>query len=304
MTEKTKLTKKDRLKVNVRSWWLLGSFNYERMQNIGIAFSLIPAIKKLYTKKEDQAEALKRHLEFFNTHPYVAAPILGVTMALEEERASGSSVVDDTAIQGTKIGMMGPLAGIGDPLFWFTLRPIIGAIAASLAVSGSLVAPIFFILVWNMIRIAFMWYTQELGYKQGVQITKNVTLLSTITRGAGLLGMFIMGVLIERWVSINFITQVSKVKLQKGAYIDFNSFHGNIHSSDIQTILQQYAGGYSLSNVQVTTLQENLDKLLPGLAGVLLTFLCMWLLRKKVSPVLLILGIFVVGILAHVIGIL
>ncbi|MFZ2575925.1 MAG: PTS system mannose/fructose/sorbose family transporter subunit IID [Lactococcus hircilactis] len=304
MAEKIKLTKNDRLKVNVRSWWLLGSYNYERMQNIGIAFSLIPAIKKLYPKKEDQAAALKRHLEFFNTHPYVAAPILGVTMALEEERASGSSIVDDTAIQGTKIGMMGPLAGIGDPLFWFTLRPIIGAIAASLAVSGSLVAPVFFVLVWNIIRIVFMWYTQELGYKQGVQITKNVTLLSTITRGAGLLGMFIMGVLIERWVSINFITQVSKVKLQKGAYIDFSSFHGNLQSSDLQTILQQYAGGYSLSNMQVTTLQNNLDKLLPGLAGVLLTFLCMWLLRKKVSPVLLILGIFVVGILAHVVGIL
>lgn len=113
-----------------------------------------------------------------------------------------------------------------------------------------------------------------------------------------------MGVLIERWVSIDFITQVSKVKLQKGAYIDFNSFHGNLQSSDLQTILQQYAGGYSLSNMQVTTLQNNLDKLLPGLAGVLLTFLCMWLLRKKVSPVLLILGIFVVGILAHVVGIL
>ena len=304
MAEKIKLTKNDRLKLNVRSWCLLGSYNYERMQNIGIAFSLIPAIKKLYPKKEDQAAALKRHLEFFNTHPYVAAPILGVTMALEEERASGSSIVDDTAIQGTKIGMMGPLAGIGDPLFWFTLRPIIGAIAASLAVSGSLVAPVFFVLVWNIIRIVFMWYTQELGYKQGVQITKNVTLLSTITRGAGLLGMFIMGVLIERWVSINFITQVSKVKLQKGAYIDFNSFHGNLQSSDLQTILQQYAGGYSLSNMQVTTLQNNLDKLLPGLAGVLLTFLCMWLLRKKVSPVLLILGIFVVGILAHVVGIL
>lgn len=304
MTEKIKLTKTDRLKVNIRSWWLLGSFNYERMQNIGVAFSLIPAIKKLYSKKEDQAEALKRHLEFFNTHPYVASPILGVTMALEEERASGSSVVDDTAIQGTKIGMMGPLAGIGDPLFWFTLRPIIGAIAASLAVGGSLVAPIFFVLVWNIIRISFMWYTQELGYKQGVQITKNVTLLSTITRGAGLLGMFIMGVLIERWVSINFITQVSKVKLQKGAYVDFSKFHGNITGSDLQAILQQYAGGYSLSNIQATTLQNNLDKLLPGIAGVLLTFLCMWLLRKKVSPVLLILGIFVVGILAHVAGIL
>ena len=149
-----------------------------------------------------------------------------------------------------------------------------------------------------------MWYTQELGYKQGVQITQNVSLLSIITRGAGLLGMFIMGVLIERWVSINFITQVSKVKLQKGAYIDFASFHGAIHSTQLQSILQQYAGGYSLTNTQVTTLQTNLDKLLPGLAGVLLTFLCMWLLKKKISPVLLILGIFVVGILAHVIGIL
>ncbi|MGV7892623.1 PTS system mannose/fructose/sorbose family transporter subunit IID, partial [Mycobacterium kansasii] len=77
-------------------------------------------------------EALKRHLEFFNTHPYVAAPIIGVTLALEEERANGADI-DDAAIQGVKVGMMGPLAGIGDPVFWFTVRPIVGAIAASLA---------------------------------------------------------------------------------------------------------------------------------------------------------------------------
>ena len=79
------------------------------MQNLGWAYSLIPAIKKLYTKKEDQAAALERHMEFFNTHPYVAAPIIGVTLALEEERANGAAI-DDAAIQGVKIGMMGPLA--------------------------------------------------------------------------------------------------------------------------------------------------------------------------------------------------
>ena len=94
------------------------------MQNLGWAYSLIPAIKKLYTTKEDQAAALERHLEFFNTHPYVAAPIMGVTLALEEERANGVEI-DDAAIQGVKIGMMGPLAGIGDPVFWFTVRPIL-----------------------------------------------------------------------------------------------------------------------------------------------------------------------------------
>ena len=110
MAEKIQLSKSDRQKVWWRSQFLQGSWNYERMQNLGWAYSLIPAIKKLYTKKEDQAAALERHLEFFNTHPYVAAPIMGVTLALEEERANGVEI-DDAAIQGVKIGMMGPLAG-------------------------------------------------------------------------------------------------------------------------------------------------------------------------------------------------
>ncbi|MCD2338617.1 PTS system mannose/fructose/sorbose family transporter subunit IID [Bacillus cereus] len=67
-----------------------------------LAFSMIPAIKKLYKSKEDRKAALKRHLEFFNTHPYIASPILGVTLALEEERANGAEV-DDVAIQGLKL---------------------------------------------------------------------------------------------------------------------------------------------------------------------------------------------------------
>lgn len=89
MTEKLQLTKSDRKKVWWRSTFLQGSWNFERMQNLGWAYTLIPAIKKLYTKKEDQIAALERHLEFFNTHPYVAAPVMGVTLALEEERANG-----------------------------------------------------------------------------------------------------------------------------------------------------------------------------------------------------------------------
>ncbi|WP_032507065.1 PTS system mannose/fructose/sorbose family transporter subunit IID, partial [Streptococcus mutans] len=91
----------DRRKVWWRSTFLQGSWNYERMQNLGWAYALIPAIKKLYKNKEDRAAALERHLEFFNTHPYIAAPILGVTLALEEEKSNGTKV-DDTAIQGIK----------------------------------------------------------------------------------------------------------------------------------------------------------------------------------------------------------
>ena len=122
---KIQLTKADRKKVCFRHQFLQGSWNYERMQNGGWCFAMIPAIKKLYTSKDDQIAALKRHLEFYNTHPYVSAPVIGVTLALEEERANGAPI-DDVAIQGVKVGMMGPLAGVGDPAFWFTLRPILG----------------------------------------------------------------------------------------------------------------------------------------------------------------------------------
>ena len=131
MAEKIKLSKKDRLSVAWRHQFLQGSWNYERMQNGGWCYSIIPAIKKLYSNKDDQIAALKRHMEFYNTHPYVSAPVMGVTLALEEERANGAKI-NDQAIQGVKVGMMGPLAGVGDPVFWFTLRPILGALGASL----------------------------------------------------------------------------------------------------------------------------------------------------------------------------
>ena len=297
-----KLSKSDRRSVMLRSQFLQGSWNYERMQNGGWAYSLIPALKKLYPNKDDASAALKRHMEFFNTHPYIAAPILGVTLALEEERANGSKS-DDAAIQGVKVGMMGPLAGIGDPVFWFTVRPILGAIAASLASGGSLIAPLFFFIVWNVIRIGFLWYTQEFGYQKGAEITKDLSggLLQTITKGASILGMFVMGILVQRWTKINFSMNVSKVPLSKGAYIEFPK--GSINSTQLQKILGDVAKGLSLTPEKVTTLQNNLDELVPGLAALLLTFLCMWLLKKKINPILIISGLFAAGILGHVVGI-
>lgn len=298
---KVTLDKKIRRSVMWRSMFLQGSWNYERMQNGGWAYSLIPALKKLYPSGEEAKEALKRHLEFFNTHPYVAAPIIGVTLALEEERANGADI-DDAAIQGVKVGMMGPLAGIGDPVFWFTVRPIVGAIAASLATGGSIIAPLFFFIVWNAIRIAFLWYTQEFGYKSGSAITKDLGggLLQTVTKGAFILGMFVLGVLIQRWVTINFNgpnAVVSKIPLQKGAYLEFPK--GSVSGTQLHDILGQVGNKLSLDPTKVTYLQDNLNQLIPGLAGLLITFLCMWLLKKKVSPIVIIFGLFVVGILGR-----
>ena len=245
--------------------------------------------------------AFTRHLDFFNTHPYVASPVLGVTLALEEERANGAPV-DDVTIQGVKVGMMGPLAGIGDPVFWFTVRPILGALAASLAMNGNILGPIIFFFAWNIIRMAFMWYTQEFGYKAGSRISDDLSggVLQDITKGASILGMFILGSLVNRWVSVNFAPVVSTVSLSEGAYIDWANLPSG--AEGIRQALLQQASGMSLTPEKVTTLQNNLDSLIPGLAGLLITLLCMWLLKKKVSPIVIILGLFIVGIVFHLLG--
>lgn len=302
MSEKIQLSVADRKKVWWRSTFLQGSWNYERMQNLGWAYALIPAIKKLYTTKEEQAAALERHMEFFNTHPYVAAPIMGVTLAFEEEKANGAEI-DDAAIQGVKIGMMGPLAGIGDPVFWFTVRPILGALGASLAVSGNIMGPILFFVLWNAIRMAFLWYTQEFGYKAGSEITKDMSggILQDVTKGASILGMFILAALVQRWVSINFAFNVSSVQLDEKAYIHWDELPEG--GEGIRQAFEQVGQGLSQTPEKVTTFQQNLDLLIPGLMGLLLTFLCMWLLKKKVSPITIIIALFIVGIAARFFGI-
>ncbi len=303
MADNIKLSKHDRFQVAWRHQFLQGSWNYERMQNGGWCYSLIPAIKKLYSNKDDQVKALKRHLEFYNTHPYVSAPVMGVTLALEEERANGMAVTD-TAIQGVKVGMMGPLAGVGDPVFWYTVRPILGALGASLALSGSLAGPILFFVAWNVIRIAFLWYSQEFGYNAGSNIAKDLSggLLRKVTEGASILGMFIIGALVERWVSIKFTPVVAQIPQQDGAFIDWSQLPAGVDG--IKEALTQYAslGATGLSNVKTVTLQQNLDSLIPGLAAVGVTLLCCWLLKKKVSPIAIILGMFAVGIIGRVLG--
>ncbi|MBF1715530.1 MAG: PTS mannose/fructose/sorbose transporter family subunit IID, partial [Selenomonas sp.] len=138
-----KLTKSDLFWIFMRSNLQQASFNFERIHALGFCFDMVPAIKRLYHDKAEQAAALKRHLNFFNVTPACAGPVLGVTAAMEEARANGADVSDGT-INSIKIGLMGPLCGVGDPVFWGTLRPITAALGASLAIGGSLLGPVIF----------------------------------------------------------------------------------------------------------------------------------------------------------------
>jgi PTS system mannose-specific IID component len=269
--ELKKLTKSDLTSMFIRSNFHQGSWNYERMQALGYCFAMVPIIKRLYTGDE-RKQALKRHLEFFNTQPFVTAPILGVTAAMEEQKANGADI-DDGAINGLKIGLMGPLAGVGDPIFWGTLRPVAAALGASIALTGSILGPILFFLIFNAVRLAIRWLGVSYGYSKGTTIVADMAggRLQKLTEGASILGLFIMGALVNRWTSINVPLVVSTITKADGT-------------------------------TAVTTVQNILDSLLPGLLPLIFTFICMNLLKKKVSAVWIIFGIFVFGILFYWLG--
>ncbi|WP_092673471.1 PTS mannose transporter subunit IID [Rosenbergiella nectarea] len=274
VTEK-KLTKSDIRGVFIRSNLFQGSWNFERMQALGFCFSMIPAIKRLYPENNDaRRQAIKRHLEFFNTHPYVAAPILGVTLAMEEQRANGAPI-DDGAINGIKVGLMGPLAGVGDPIYWGTVRPVFAALGAGIAMSGSLLGPILFFVLFNAVRLLTRYYGIAYGYQKGIDIVKDMGggFLQKLTEGASILGLFVLGALVNKWTHVNIPLVVSRVP--------------------------DAAGGET-----VTTVQNILDQLMPGLVPLLLTFGCMWLLRNKVNALWIIMGFFIIGIFGYWSGLL
>ena len=270
-----RLTKGDLINMFIRSNFQQASFNYERIHALGFCFDMIPAIKRLYSTKAEQAAALKRHLTFFNVTPGCAGPVLGVTTAMEEAKANNAGV-DDSAINSIKIGLMGPFCGVGDPIFWGTLRPITAALGASLALNGSLLGPILFFVLFNVFRLVALCRGLSYGYQKGLNFVVNDlkgNKLQKITEGASILGFFVMGALVSKWTVINVPVVVSRFTTPEGVEV-------------------------------VTTLQKIFDQLMPGLLGLGLTLLLCKLLKKSMSPILLIFMLFAVGIIGSMLGIL
>lgn len=270
----SKITKSDLVRTFIYSNFQQASFNFERIHALAFCVDMIPTIQRVYDTKEEQAEALKRHLVFFNTTPAVCGPVIGVTMAMEEAKATGADI-DEGTINSLKVGLMGPLAGVGDPLVWGTLRPITAALGASLALTGNVMGPLLFFFAFNAVRIALKWFGLTYGFKKGMDIVQDLSgnLLQKLTEGATILGLFIMGVLVTKWTTINVPLVISETTGPDGEKV-------------------------------ITTVQNVLDDLVPGLLALGLTLLMMHLLKKKVSPIVLIFVLFAVGIVGYALGIL
>jgi galactosamine PTS system EIID component len=259
------LTKKDITKLGLISSFLQASFNYERMQAGGFTVAQLPFLKKIYKNdKKAISDAMSDNLEFINTHPNLVGFLMGLLISLEENNE------DRSIIKGLKVALFGPLAGIGDAIFWFTLLPIVAGISASFAMEGSVLGPIIFFTVYLIVFILRIAWT-HLGYNLGVKAIDKIKHNSkVIGKAATVLGVTVIGGLIASYVKINVLT--------------------NIVVNESKTVSLQ---------------TDFFDKIFPNILPLGYTLLMYFLIKnKKISPVVLIFSTFIMSILLSFVGIL
>lgn len=207
------LTRQDINRFAWRSLLLQASFNYERMQASGWLYGLLPALQKIHSNPKDLSRAMKGHMGFFNTHPFLVTFVMGIVLAMERSKQNVNS------IQSTKIAVGAPLGGIGDAMFWLTLLPICGGIGADLALQGSIMGAVFFFLLFNVVHFGLRFGLAHYAYRMGVAA---IPLIKANTRKVGhaasIVGMTVIGALVATYVRLGTTLEITAgdavVKLQ------------------------------------------------------------------------------------------
>lgn len=222
-----KMSKDERQLVNELFWHsfiLENCYNYERQQALGFAIGMWPAIKRFYSTKEEQGEALLRHMAIFNTTPHIVSSITGIATVMEKE-ASTNEAFDKSIINNVKVGLMGPLAGIGDSFFWGTLRIIASGIGISLAQQGSILGAIAFLLIFNIPHILIRYFGTVFGYKYGTNLMRNAKdsgVLQMLSKGATIVGLMVIGGMSASMVSMKtpFSITIGETAFKLQDYLD------------------------------------------------------------------------------------
>ena len=259
LTPAASLDKKTLNKMVWRSCNLQGSFNYERMQANGWLYGILPGLLAIHGEDTDDLKLSMAHnLEFFNTHPFLVTFVMGIILCLEQQKA------DINTIRAVRVAAMGPLGGIGDAIFWFTLVPIAAGIGSNMAIQGSIAGPIVFLALFNIVQFAVRFFLMNWSYKLGTSAIEALTAnAKEFTRAASLLGVFVVGALTS-----------------------------NYGGTTIAPVLE---------NGQ--TLQSILDGILPKMIPLALTLACYFLQKKKGwTPVKCIGALLVLGLVGALVG--
>lgn len=264
--DEKKLTKK----LFWRNMFLGFNMSYTRQQGVAWDWVHQPIYREIYKDDDDKYwEAMKRNLEFFNTTPNMVGTVSGLAVSMEQENAKAPKGSFDTAgISGMKIGLMGPLAGIGDTFFSAVWALIIMGIAISFAKQGNLVVAALPLIALTP-NILIRWYGQKYGYKLGSKYIQKAVqdgIMTMFTKASSIVGVTVVGGMIATLVKVPI------------------AFKTKINGTTFE-------------------LQKILDQILPSMLPLALAVICFILLRKNTSPVKVLIGVVLLGFALTFLGI-
>ncbi len=264
-----KIDRKDLQQLFLRTIPFEHSWNYERMGHVGFTWSLIPILRKLYPNEADFRAAMKRHMELYNITPYIATLPVSIAAAMEEANAEDPEF-DTSAISNVKLALMGPLSGIGDAFYWGTLRILATGIGTSLALQGSILGPILFLLAFNVPHYIIRYLLTFVGYRFGSEMITKIQesgLMATIVKMASILGAMVFGAMSMEMVAVD-------IPIPIGVGED------------------------------VSTLAGLLNGIFPGFVTLSVFGIVYFMLKKKMNPMLIMLVILLASIACAYFGIL
>ena len=222
---------------------------------------------------KDAVERVSAKLEYYQQMESTMQNTLVIAQETADEvkKNSEQKDFDANSINAVKSSLMGPLAGIGDSIFWGVLRVIAAGIAVGLGMTGNILAPIVFLLLFNIPSLLVKYYGAFLGYKLGSEYIQKVYasgLMNILTKAASTVGLIMVGGMTASMVTFNSTFELS------------------------------------MQGESILNLQSMLDQIFIGIVPLGLTLLCYYLLKKKnVSITVLIIGVIVLGIVLSLLGI-
>ena len=262
------LTNADFRGITARSYTLMSSFNYERMQALGFLHGIMKPLRKIYADDEEGLrEAMRRHMAAFNMTCAPSTFVMGISLAMEEMYAKDKTL-DTSGVNAIKVSLMGPLSGIGDTFFWGIIRILACSLGVSFAAQGNPIAPFILLLVFNIPNLLVRWFGIKLGYTQGSTLIAKLEKsgqMKLVTHCAGIIGAISIGTMIAMWVSINCPL------------------------------------AFTIGEMEIV-IQDYLNQIVPKLLPLSATLGVYGVLKKGVKPTMIIPGIVVIGFVLGVLG--
>ena len=237
----------------------------------GWLYSIMPAINRYYKDDpEKRADAMTRHTTWYNITQNVGTFAMGLVASMERENTLHDDF-DTESIDGTKVSLMGPMSGIGDAIFWGCLRVIAAGIGINIAMSGSPLGAILFLLIYNIPSVLCRYFMTYLGFTLGTNFISQLYeggLMRLVTRATSTVGLTMIGAMTAANVKFTSIISLP------------------VEGSD-PIMLQSY-----------------LDQIVLGLVPLCLTLFVLWLMRNKnVNVNVILVGIMVLAIVLGLIGV-